>query len=74
MNQPSFHRMESDLGVYNAAALDIMCAHDITVIDLYEFTCFLGSSVYCDHVHFHPWVSEQQAHFLAKTLNEIFGC
>ncbi|TVR16172.1 MAG: hypothetical protein EA401_01815 [Planctomycetota bacterium] len=71
-NNPSFHRLEADLAAYNSAALEIMKAHDITIIDLYNFTRSLGPDLYRDHVHFHPWVSEQQALFLAERLREVF--
>lgn len=70
-NNPKFYRMESDLADYNEAALEIMRAHDIPILDLYSFTRSLGPDLYRDHVHFHKRVSEQQAAFLAENLKTL---
>ena len=63
-----FARFDRDCVAYNAAAAQLMQAHDVPTIDLYEFTKSLGADVYCDHVHFVESVREKQAAHLAEWL------
>ena len=63
-----FARFDRDCVAYNAAAAQIMQAHDVHTIDLYGFTKSLGADVYGDHVHFVESVREKQAAFLAEWL------
>lgn len=64
-----FARFDRDCVAYNAAARQIMQAHDVSVVDLYGFTKSLGADVYCDHVHFTETVREKQATYLAEWLS-----
>ena len=64
-----FARFDRDCVAYNAAARQIMQAHDVPVVDLYGFTKNLGADVYCDHVHFTESVREKQATYLAEWLS-----
>jgi len=63
-----FYRYAADCRAYNAAADAIMRKHAIPVIDLHTFTANLGTDAFCDHVHFHEYVCEQQAAFIAGWL------
>lgn len=69
-NRPglAFHRFAADCRAYNHAADQVMAAAGIPVIDLYTLTLNLGPDLYCDHVHFHDHVREQQAAYIAGWL------
>ncbi len=69
-NRPgmAFHRFAADCAAYNRAADTIMRARGVPVIDLYTFTSNLGDDLYCDHVHFHEHIRQQQAAFIAGWL------
>lgn len=70
-NQPNmaFHRFSADAITYNAAADSLMRDSGIPIIDLYTFTNNLGPDLYCDHVHFHDHIRQQQAAFIAGWLS-----
>jgi len=53
---------------YNDVADRVMREAGVPVMDLYTFTCNLGTDLYCDHVHFHSHVREKQAAFIAGWL------
>lgn len=63
-----FHRFAADCAAYNRAADRVMTAAEVPMIDLHTFTVNLGPDLYCDHVHFHPHISEKQAAFIAGWL------
>ncbi len=67
-NIMGFHRFSADCNRYNAVADRIMHELEVPVIDLYSFTCNIGQDLYCDHVHFHQFVREKQAAFIAGWL------
>lgn len=60
-----FHRYNRDVEHYNEAADRLMRAAGIPLIDLYTFSRNLGSSAYCDHVHYSEAARAQQAAFIA---------
>lgn len=64
-----FQRFSGDCAAYNAVADQVMAEAGVPVIDLHSFTLNLGPDLYCDHVHFHDHVREQQAAFIAGWLN-----
>lgn len=66
-----FHRFESDLARYNAAALEIMMAQGVPIIDLHQFTEGLEGPLFRDHVHFVPDVSIRQARFIRASLDDL---
>jgi acetyl esterase len=68
-----FHRHDADRAAYHAAALEIMTAHQVPVIDLHAFTRTLDPDLFRDHVHFLPAVSRRQAAFIRSSLDAIFG-
>ncbi|MEM7033233.1 MAG: SGNH/GDSL hydrolase family protein [Chloroflexota bacterium] len=63
-----FHRYANDCDAYNGAADRIMTEATIPIIDLHTFTKNLGPDLYCDHVHFHDHIRQQQAAFIAGWL------
>ena len=63
-----FHRFAQDCHAYNKVADQIMTKADIPIIDLHTFTKNLGPDIYCDHVHFHDHIRQQQAAFIAGWL------
>lgn len=69
----TFRRFEADVEAYNAIADNIMREHSIPIIDLFTFTCNLGSDVYVDHVHFTDQVRAQQAAFIAGYLSTVIA-
>jgi lysophospholipase L1-like esterase len=58
---------------YNAVADQVMAAHSVPVVDLFTFTCNLGTDLYIDHVHFKDLVRAQQAAFIAGRLYGLVG-
>lgn len=64
-----FHRFAADGQAYNRAADEIMAAAGVDCLDLHGFTRQLGDDVYCDHVHFHDGIRQQQAAFIAGWLD-----
>jgi hypothetical protein len=64
----TFKRHAADVEAYNAVADRVMAAHGVPVIDLFTFTCNLGTDVYIDHVHYNDSVRVQQAAFIAGRL------
>lgn len=64
-----FHRFSTDCSAYNAVADRVMHEAGVPAIDLYTFTCNLGTDLYCDHVHFHEHIREKQAAYIAGWLN-----
>ena len=68
-----FHRYESDLDAYNAAAREVMAAGGVPIIDLHGFTAGLEGALYRDHVHFLPEVSVRQADFLRSALDSLLS-
>ena len=64
-----FHRFAADCEAYNHAADEIMAASGVELLDLHGFTLQLGEGVYCDHVHFHDGVRQQQAAFISGWLS-----
>ncbi len=69
-NRPdmAFFRFAADAIAYNEAADSIMAEAGIPTIDLYSFTLGLGPDLYCDHVHFHEAIREQQGIYIAGWL------
>ncbi len=63
-----FHRFAADCDAYNQAADRVMAEAGVPVIDLHTFTLNLGPGLYCDHVHFHEQIRQQQAAFIAGWL------
>jgi hypothetical protein len=69
-----FHRYNADVIEYNAGADVVMQKAGIPSIDLYRFTLSLCEQpedlehLYRDHVHFTPFVSQNQAAYLAGWL------
>jgi len=63
-----FHRFSADGRAYNAVADEVMAAAAVPSIDLYTFTLNLGPDLYCDHVHFHEHIRQQQAAYIAGWL------
>lgn len=66
-----FDRLEKDLAGYNAIADEVMKTAGVAVLDLCGFTERLPGPLYCDHVHFHPWVRRAQAGFLRRELDRL---
>ena len=64
----NFYRFAADCNAYNAVADEVMAAANIPAIDLYTFTHALGDDLYCDHVHFHDYIRQLQAAFIAGWL------
>lgn len=64
----AFHRFAADGQAYNDVADRVMAEVGAPIIDLYTFTCNLGEDPYCDHVHFHEAVRQQQGAFIAGWL------
>lgn len=69
-NRPDmvFHRFAKDVVDYNRVAEEVMDAAGVHRLDLHGFALTLGPDLYCDHVHFHDWVRQRQADFLAEGL------
>lgn len=64
-----FHRFAKDLEAYNAAALDVMRARGVPVIDLCGFTRGLGGrEIFADHVHYTDPIRRLQAAFVAGQI------
>jgi len=63
-----FHRYHRDVVLYNEIADAVLKGARIPIIDLYTFTCNLGTDLYCDHVHFAVRVRELQAAYVAGSL------
>lgn len=61
----AFHRFAADCIAYNAVADEVMAAAGVPSIDLHSFTASLGPDLYCDHVHFHDYIREKQAAYIA---------
>lgn len=64
----AFHRFASDCIAYSAVAENVMKNSGVPVLDLFTFTCNLGSDLYCDHVHFHDHIRRLQAAYIAGWL------
>lgn len=64
----AFYRFSADNVAYNQAADTIMAAANVPSIDLHAFTLNLGPDLYCDHVHFHEAIRQQQGAFIAGWL------
>lgn len=75
-NRPdmAFHRFAKDVVTYNRVAEEVMAAAGVRSLDLHGFTLSLGPDLYCDHVHFHDWVRQRQADFLAEGLVVWLSC
>ena len=69
----AFQRFKVDVETYNAIAENVMREHNVPIIDLFTFTCNLGSDVYIDHVHFTAEVRAQQAAFIAGYLSTVIA-
>lgn len=69
----SFSRKNEDIKQYNRIAREVMKEEGIPVIDLYDFTEKLGDDVFCDHVHFKPYVRTLHASFIAGQVIGLFG-
>jgi len=67
-----FHRFSSDCIAYNSIADQVMNLMKIPIIDLHTFTLNLGEDLYCDHVHFHDSIRQQQAAYIAGCLRGFF--
>jgi len=67
-----FHRFSSDCIAYNSVADQVMNLMKIPIIDLHTFTLNLGEDLYCDHVHFHDSIRQQQAAYIAGCLRGLF--
>ena len=67
-----FHRFSSDCIAYNSIADKVMNLMKIPIIDLHTFTLNLGEDLYCDHVHFHDSIRQQQAAYIAGCLRGFF--
>ena len=69
----SFSRRSEDIKQYNRIAKEVMENEKVPIIDLYDFTEKLGDDVFCDHVHFKPYVRTLHASFIAGQLIGLFG-
>lgn len=65
----AFHRFADDCVAYNLVADQIMREAAVPCIDLHTFTLNLGPDLYCDHVHFHEHIRQQQAAYIAGWLD-----
>jgi lysophospholipase L1-like esterase len=68
-----FHRHQVDVDAYNRAADEIMSESGVRSIDLHTFTKNLGDNLYCDHVHYHEPIRQQQAAYIAGWLEGWFA-
>lgn len=66
-----FHRYASDNDAYDAIAVEVMSASNLSVIDLRGFTQRLGpdQELFADHVHFSEGIRRLQAAYLAGWLH-----
>lgn len=67
----SFYRYNSDVIRYNEIADEIFNMHKIPIIDLYNFTCQLGTEQYVDHVHFNETTRSLQAAYIAGFVSGL---
>lgn len=68
-----FHRHESALATYNAAAREIMDTNGVPVIDLHAFTASLPKPHFRDHVHFQKEISHRQATHIRSSLDKLIS-
>lgn len=70
---PGFLRFSKDGTDYNEAADAIVQEMNVPFIDLAGFTRSLGESqeLFCDHVHFHEAICQQQAAFIAGWMTRF---
>ena len=68
-----FHRFSEDCLEYNSVADRVMRLKNIPIIDLHSFTSNLDEDLYCDHVHFHQSIRQQQAAYIAGCLSGLFS-
>ena len=66
------NRYDRDVHAYNEAALAIVNARGVSVIDLGGFTRNLEGEKYMDHVHYMDEVRKIQAAFLAGAIRSLF--
>ncbi|MFH0921567.1 MAG: SGNH/GDSL hydrolase family protein [Fibrobacterota bacterium] len=66
-----FVRRNANVTAYNAAALEIMSAAGVRIIDMHAFVLGLTGLLYRDHVHFLPEICRQQGEFIAGELNRF---
>lgn len=68
-----FKRYNADVLEYNQIAQDVMRPAGISTIDLYTFTCQLGSpeQLYEDHVHYREGVRMLQGAYIAGCLAHL---
>jgi len=66
-----FHRHQSDVDAYNAAADEIMREAGVPLLDLHTFTRTLGEDIYCDHVHFTEAVRQLQGAYIAGYVSAM---
>jgi lysophospholipase L1-like esterase len=67
----SFRRFAADVADYNAAADAIMNERGVPIIDLHTFTLNLGPDLFCDHVHYHEPIRQQQGAYLAGWISSF---
>lgn len=74
--QQHFQRHSADVETWNKVADSVMTAAGIPIADLYGVTSCLGDPVtlFRDHVHFHPTVSQVQGTWLAGWVSGLFDC
>lgn len=70
---PGFLRFSKDGNDYNEAADAVVQEMNVPFIDLAGFTRTLGESheLFCDHVHFHEAICQQQAAFIAGWMTRF---
>ena len=66
-----FSRFGRDVVYYNSIAESIAKKYQIPVVDLHGFTAGIGGEIYCDHVHFVPWVRRSQARWVAEAISSF---
>ncbi len=64
----AFHRFAADVAAYNAAAVEIMGAAGVGVIDLHAFCLPLVPGSFIDHVHYDEAARCKQGEFVAREL------
>lgn len=77
-SQAAFKRFESDNARYATLAGRVMAQHDITIVDLGDFTRRLLEArgleaIFSDHVHFTDEARQLQAAFLAGALETAWA-
>ena len=66
--QSTFLRFAADVATYNAIADRVMAEAGVTSIDLHAFSQTFLPTGFCDHVHYHEAVREEQGRFIADQL------